>query len=111
LSKTAGRKNGSGGGDGGKGEGEWVFGLRPVNYRTAPAPEICMPPPPPPPKAGLAKYTFPVSAFLTVAITAYFYVNNKNDSFAYWEAMQTGGLMPDDDDDDDDDFDDEEGEE
>ena len=91
-----------------------MFGLRPVNYKTAPAPEICISPPPPPPKPGLAKYTFPISAFLTVAITAYFYVNNQNDSFAYWEAMQTGGVMPDDEDDDEDedgDFDDEEEEE
>lgn len=43
----------------------------------------------------------------TLGITAYFYFNNDNDSKDYWEAMQTGGVLPgtfDDDDDDDDEF-------
>ena len=82
--------------------GQGIFGLEPVNYATAPTPGICASPPPPPPKPGLAKYTFPISALLTMGVTAYFYVNNQNDSFAYWESMQTGGIPKDDDDDDDD---------
>ena len=85
--------------------GQGIFGLEPVNYATAAAPAICASPPPPPPKPGLAKYTFPISALLTIGVTAYFYVNNQNDSFAYWESMQTGGIPEDDDDDDDDDDD------
>lgn len=80
--------------------GQGIFGLDPVNYATAAAPAICASPPPPPPKPGLAKYTFPISALLTIGVTAYFYVNNQNDSFAYWESMQTGGIPEDDDDDD-----------
>lgn len=86
--------------------GQGIFGLEPVNYATAAAPAICASPPPP--KPGLAKYTFPISALLTIGVTAYFYVNNQNDSFAYWESMQTGGIPEDDDDDIDDDLDDEE---
>ena len=80
--------------------GQGIFGLEPVNYAAAPVPAVCASPPPPPPKPGLAKYTFPISALLTIGITAYFYVNNQNDSFAYWESMQTGGIPEDDDDDD-----------
>ena len=86
--------------------GQGIFGLEPVNYAAAPIPAVCASPPPPPPKPGLAKYTFPISALLTIGITAYFYVNNQNDSFAYWESMQTGGIPEDDDDDDDEDFED-----
>lgn len=88
--------------------GQGIFGLEPVNYATAPTPAICASPPPPPPKPGLAKYTFPISALLTIGVTAYFYVNNQNDSFAYWESMQTGGIPEDDEDDDEDDLDDDE---
>jgi len=96
--------------------GQGIFGLEPVPYYGAAAsstytpPDICRSPPPPPPKPGLAKYTFPISALLTVGVTAYFYVNNRNDSFAYWESMQTGAIPEDDDDDDDDDDDIEDGE-
>ena len=85
--------------------GEGIFGLHPVDYATSPPPAICASPPPPPPKPGLSKYTFPISAVLTLGLTVYFYVNNQNDSFAYWESMQTGGIPDDDDDDDDDELD------
>ena len=85
--------------------GEGIFGLHPINYATSPPPTICASPPPPPPKPGLSKYTFPISAVLTIGLTAYFYVYNQNDSFAYWESMQTGGIPDDDDDDDDDELD------
>lgn len=85
--------------------GEGIFGLHPINYATSPPPAVCASPPPPPPKPGLSKYTFPISAVLTLGLTVYFYVNNQNDSFAYWESMQTGGIPDDDDDDDDDELD------
>ena len=84
--------------------GEGIFGLHPIDYATSPPPAICASPPPPPPKPGLSKYTFPISAVMTLGLTVYFYVNNQNDSFAYWESMQTGGI-PDDEDDDDDELD------
>ena len=43
-------------------------------------------------------------------ITAYFYVNNKNDNLEFWMAMQTGEAVDiDDDDDDDDDEEEDEG--
>jgi len=98
------RSNSSNSSGGGGGEG--IFGLQPVNYATSPRPSICASPPPPPPKPGLAKYTFPISAVVTVGVTAYFYLNNRNDSFAYWESMQTGGIPEDEEEDDDADDDD-----
>ena len=89
-------------------ETEFLYGLKPVDFTVVPP--IYRSPPPPPPRAGMQKYLFPISTVAFAGITAYFYFNNKNDSFTYWEAMQTGGVLPgtyDDDDDDDDDFDDE----
>lgn len=41
----------------------------------------------------------------------YFYVNNKNDNYAYWEAMQTGEAVEMGDDDDDEYYEDDEEEE
>ena len=82
-----------------------IFGLKPVDYTILPP--IYGSPPPPPPKPGFQKYLFPASIVFTLGITAYFYFNNDNDSKDYWEAMQTGGVLPgtfDDDDDDDDEF-------
>ncbi len=89
---------------------EEIFGLKPVDFTIVPP--VYGSPPPPPPKPGFQKYLFPLSVFVTLGITAYFYFNNENDSKEYWEAMQTGGVLPgtyddDDDDDDDDDFEDE----
>ena len=90
-------------------EPEYLYGLKPVDFSIAPP--IYRSPPPPPPRPGLQKYIFPISTLSTLAITAYFYFNNKNDSYVYWETMQTGGVLPgtdDDDEDYDEDFDDEE---
>eukprot|EP00566_Odontella_aurita_P026301 CAMPEP_0113575796 /NCGR_PEP_ID=MMETSP0015_2-20120614/27905_1 /TAXON_ID=2838 /ORGANISM="Odontella" /LENGTH=185 /DNA_ID=CAMNT_0000479091 /DNA_START=138 /DNA_END=695 /DNA_ORIENTATION=+ /assembly_acc=CAM_ASM_000160 len=113
VSSSASR-GGGGGGAGGEGlinaEGQFPYGLRPVDYSIPPP--IYRAPPPPPSKPGMRKYIFPASLAVTFAVTAYFYVNNKNDAYEYWEAMQTGAVpLFDDDDDDDEDFDDEEEEE
>eukprot|EP01083_Nonionella_stella_P076156 207374_1 len=83
------------------------FGLKPVDY-TQVVPRIYASPPPPPPKPGIQKYFFPFTLVLTGGIIGYFYFNNQNDAYNYWEAMQTGGVLPGtlDDDDDDDDYDD-----
>ena len=79
-----------------------VYGLHPVNY--AAPPPIRKSPPPPPPKPGLQKHLWPFTLLFTGATVGYFYMNNKNDNFAYWEAMQSGeALRMDDDDDDEDD--------
>ncbi|KAL3770886.1 hypothetical protein ACHAW5_003974 [Stephanodiscus triporus] len=47
---------------------------------------------------------------LAAISVGYFYVNNKNDNYEYWRAMQSGEALRIDDDDDDD-YDDEEEEE
>eukprot|EP00557_Chaetoceros_sp_GSL56_P007405 CAMPEP_0176493828 /NCGR_PEP_ID=MMETSP0200_2-20121128/9752_1 /TAXON_ID=947934 /ORGANISM="Chaetoceros sp., Strain GSL56" /LENGTH=148 /DNA_ID=CAMNT_0017891507 /DNA_START=17 /DNA_END=463 /DNA_ORIENTATION=- len=85
---------------------EAIFGLRPVDFTIIPP--LYKSPPPPPPKPGLQKYLFPFTVALSAGIAIYFYLNNSNDSKEYWEAMQTGGVLPGtyDDDDDDDDEDD-----
>ncbi len=89
---------------------EYIFGLKPVDVTILPP--LYRPPPPPPPKSGLQRLVLPFTIVTFVGTAAYFYFNNQNDAHGYWEAMQTGGVIPgtydDDDDDDDDDFDDEE---
>ena len=77
-----------------------MFGLRPVDYSTAPS--LIIAPAPPPPKPGLRKYFFPMTLFATFGTTAYFYFNNQNDSYEYWSAMQTGGIYTYDEDEDED---------
>lgn len=83
-----------------------IFGLKPVDFTIVPP--ISRSPPPPPPKPGFQKYLFPFTIALSAGVTIYFYLNNENDSKEYWEAMQTGGVLPGTYDDDDDDDDDEE---
>lgn len=94
---------------GGEKRVEYPFGLHPVDYSSPPP--IYASPPSPPPKPGLRRYMFPITTAIALGTTAYFYVNNKNDAYDYWEAMQTGGMLPgveeDYDDDDDDDLEDE----
>ena len=86
---------------------EAIFGLRPIDYSVVPP--IRYSPAPPPPKPGFQKYLFPLTLAFTAATVVYFYVNNKNDNYAYWEAMQSGvALQLDEDDDDDDDYEDDE---
>jgi len=96
--------------NGGGSSSEYIFGLRPVDFTKVPP--LYRPPPPPPPKPGFQRYIFPFSVITLFGVSGFFYLNNKNDAYEYWEAMQTGGVIPgtyddDDDDDDDDDFDDE----
>jgi hypothetical protein len=76
-----------------------IFGMRPIDYSILPP--IRASPPPPPSKPGLQKYIAPASMIFMAATVAYFYVNNKNDNFEYWEAMQSGSALQTDDDDDD----------
>ena len=88
----------------------FIFGLKPVDHTIVPV--VRMAPPPPPPKSAVQNFLFPFTAAVSLGIFGYFYMNNKNDAYDYWEAMQTGGSLPgtfddDDDDDDDDDFEDE----
>lgn len=85
-------------------ETEHLYGLKPVDYSVTPP--IYRSPPPPPERPGLQKYLFPITTVAFAGISAYFYFNNKNDSNTYWEAMQTGGVLPGTYDDEDD-FDDE----
>jgi len=68
--------------------GDNIFGMRPIDYSIVPP--IRASPPPPPSKPGLQKYIAPVSMVITFATVGYFYVNNKNDNFEYWQAMQSG---------------------
>lgn len=87
-----------------------IFGMRPVDYSVVPP--IRRSPPPPPPKPGVQKYLWVVTLIFGTATFGYFYVNNKNDNFEYWRAMQSGEALQmgdgDEDDDDDDDYDDDE---
>ena len=85
---------------------EAIFGLRPIDYSVVPP--IRYSPAPPPPKPGFQKYLFPLTLAFTAATVVYFYVNNKNDNYAYWEAMQSGEALQLDEDDDDDDYEDDE---
>eukprot|EP00956_Cyclotella_meneghiniana_P005741 scaffold7454_cov77-Cyclotella_meneghiniana.AAC.5 len=82
-----------------------IFGMRPIDYTIRPP--IHHTPRPPPPRPGMRKYIFPISLVVFSAITAYFYVNNKNDNLEFWMAMQTGEAVDITDDDDDDDDEDE----
>lgn len=89
---------------------DFLFGLKPVDISILPP--IYRPPPPPPPKEG-SKKVISLTILTTIGFVAYFYFNNKNDSYEYWKAMQTGGVLPgtyddDEDDDDEDDFEDDE---
>mmetsp|Transcript_11136 Transcript_11136/g.22677 ORF Transcript_11136/g.22677 Transcript_11136/m.22677 type:complete len:165 (+) Transcript_11136:186-680(+) len=82
-----------------------IFGMRPVDYTVIPP--IPKSPPPPPPKPGMRKYIFPASLAVALGTFGYFYLNNKNDNFEYWSAMQRGEALQMDDDDDDDEENDE----
>ena len=87
--------------------GDNIFGMRPIDYSIVPP--IRASPPPPPSKPGLQKYIAPASMIIMFATVGYFYVNNKNDNFEYWAAMQSGEALQMDDDDED--YEDEEDEE
>ena len=86
---------------------EGIYGLRPVDYSILPP--IRRTPPPPPLKPGFQKYLWPLTLVIGAATFGYFYVNNKNDNYEYWRAMQTGEAVQfgDDDEYEDDDEDDE----
>mmetsp|Transcript_15433 Transcript_15433/g.33425 ORF Transcript_15433/g.33425 Transcript_15433/m.33425 type:complete len:158 (-) Transcript_15433:1576-2049(-) len=89
---------------------DFIFGLRPVDYSIVPP--IRYSPPAPPSAPGFRKYLFPLTLLFTAATVGYFYVNNKNDNYEYWKAMQSGeALHMDDGEDDDDDYEYEEEEE
>ncbi|KAL9179885.1 hypothetical protein ACHAXT_007855 [Thalassiosira profunda] len=93
-----------------KGEPTLIFGMRPVDYSTKPP--IRNPPPPPPPKPGMQKFLFPLTLLITAGTVGYFYVNNQNDNYEYWRAMQSGeALRMDEEYEDDEDEDEEEEEE
>ncbi|KAL7465128.1 hypothetical protein ACHAXS_005453 [Conticribra weissflogii] len=81
-----------------------IFGMRPVDYTVIPP--IPKSPPPPPPKPGLRKFIFPASIAVALGAFGYFYLNNKNDNFEYWSAMQRGEALQMDDDDDEEEEDD-----
>ena len=87
-----------------------IFGLRPIDYSIRPP--IQYSPPPPPAKPGFQKYLFPLTLLFTAGTVTYFYINNNNDNYEYWKAMQSGeALQMDDDEDEDDDYEDDEEEE
>jgi len=90
---------------------ELVFGMRPVDYSILPP--ISYSPPAPPSKPGLQKYLWYVTLLFGGATVGYFYLNNQNDNYEYWEAMQSGEAIAfgGDDDDDDEEWEDEEEEE
>lgn len=71
--------------------------MRPVDYSVPPP--IPISPPAPPAKPGLRGYYWQLVLALSVGTTAYFYLNNKNDNYAYWEAMQSGEALDMDDED------------
>lgn len=79
---------------------EGIFGLRPIDYSIVPP--IPHSPPPPPAKPGLQKYLFPFTLAFTAATVGYFCMNNKNDNYEYWRAMQSGEALQIDDDEEDD---------
>jgi len=87
-----------------------IFGLRPIDYSIRPP--IQYSPPPPPAKPGFQKYLFPLTLLFTAGTVTYFYINNNNDNYEYWKAMQSGeALQMDDDEEDEDDYEDDEEEE
>ena len=83
-----------------------IFGLRPIDYSIRPP--IQYSPPPPPAKPGFQKYLFPLTLIFTAGTVTYFYINNNNDNYEYWKAMQSGEALQMDDDEDGDYEDDEE---
>lgn len=84
-----------------------IFGLRPIDYSIRPS--IQYSPPPPPAKPGFQKYLNPLILLFTAGTVTYFYINNNNDNYAYWEAMQSGeALQMDTDDEEEEDYEDEE---
>ena len=95
--------------EGGGSEIDAIFGLRPIDYSIRPP--IQYSPPPPPAKPGFQKYLFPLTLLFTAGTVTYFYINNNNDNYEYWKAMQSGeALQMDDEEDDyeDDEYEDEE---
>ena len=51
----------------------------------------------------------PLILLFTAGTVTYFYINNNNDNYAYWEAMQSGeALQMDTDDEEEEDYEDEE---
>mmetsp|Transcript_2459 Transcript_2459/g.2845 ORF Transcript_2459/g.2845 Transcript_2459/m.2845 type:complete len:148 (-) Transcript_2459:169-612(-) len=65
-------------------------------------PPIIPSPPPPPPREGVRRWVFPATLVTTAVLTLYVYYNNQNDSYEYWNAMQSGEIANFDFDDDDD---------
>ena len=92
--------------EGGGSEIDAIFGLRPIDYSIRPP--IQYSPPPPPAKPGFQKYLFPLTLLFTAGTVTYFYINNNNDNYEYWKAMQSGEALQMDDDEDGDYEDDEE---
>jgi len=68
-----------------------IFGLRPIDYSIRPP--IQYSPPPPPAKPGFQKYLFPLTLLFTAGTVTYFYINNNNDNYEYWKAMQSGEAL------------------
>lgn len=59
-----------------------------VDYSTPP--RIIPSPPPPPPREGIRRWLFPTTLAATAGLSIYVYQNNQNDSYEYWDAMQSG---------------------
>ena len=95
--------------EGGGSEIDAIFGLRPIDYSIRPP--IQYSPPPPPAKPGFQKYLFPLTLLFTAGTVTYFYINNNNDNYEYWKAMQSGEALQMDDEEEDDDYEDDEEEE
>ena len=85
--------------EGGGSEIDAIFGLRPIDYSIRPP--IQYSPPPPPAKPGFQKYLFPLTLLFTAGTVTYFYINNNNDNYEYWKAMQSGEALQMDDEEDD----------